>query len=94
VNDLTNKELIRRNFKFEERLVPEDKGANHEEADAIFEGSTVMNASHIFDHGLLDVRSSVKGSGKSKDLTDEMLTFREQKGIYFRCKILSSHDIL
>jgi len=66
--------------------VPEDTGVRHDDTDAIFEGSTVMNASHIFDHGLLDIPSSVKGAGRSKDLTDEMLTFREQKGLYFRRK--------
>jgi hypothetical protein len=48
VNDLTNRELIRRNFKFEHFKVLDDTGYSQAykddiEEDMIIEGSTVFN---------------------------------------------------
>jgi hypothetical protein len=77
VNDLTNRELIRRNFKFETPKLQEND--NNKEAmiedDSIFEGSTVFNNTmnsqgRMFEHEIPNFATKHIQKG-SKDLTGE-----------------------
>ena len=55
INDLTNRELIRRNFKFEQYKIKDDniydqrEASNSIEEDMIIEGSTVFSNTMLFD---------------------------------------------
>jgi hypothetical protein len=102
VNDLTNRELIRRNFKFNFFKVVED-GVSQAykddiEEDMIIEGSTVFNQGDtLFGDGTLGGTSRMsheyvpRGSKKaqSKDLTGAAQVYKTMKGKYFQCKL---HD--
>ena len=102
VNDLTNRELIRRNFKFNFFKVVED-GISQAykddiEEDMIIEGSTVFNQGDtLFGDGTLGGTSRMsheyvpRGSKKaqSKDLTGAAQVYKTMKGKYFQCKL---HD--
>lgn len=56
INDLTNRELIRRNFKFDNFKILDDLFQDHRdemnsiEEDMIIEGSTVFSNTLLFDH--------------------------------------------
>lgn len=56
INDLTNRELIRRNFKFDQFKILDDPYLDHRdemnsiEEDMIIEGSTVFSNTLLFDH--------------------------------------------
>ena len=56
INDLTNRELIRRNFKFDQFKILDDPYMDHRdemnsiEEDMIIEGSTVFSNTLLFDH--------------------------------------------
>ena len=96
VNDLTNRELIRRNFKFDMFKILED-GISQAykddiEEDMIIEGSTVFNQGDmVFGGGITTSTSRMsheyvpRGSKKaeSKDLTAEAQLYSSRKGKYF-----------
>ena len=90
---MTNRELIKRNFKFEQYTILDQGDAllhsevTSYEEDMIIEGSTVFNNGA----GFLDTHASSSGKiphlkGKllgTKDITNEANSFRNQKGLYF-----------
>jgi len=96
INDLTNRELIRRNFKFEYFKVLEE-GLSQAykddiEEDMIIEGSTVFNQNDMVfgdrTHGGISRMSHEyvpRGSKKmeSKDLSSEAHIYKTKKGKYF-----------
>lgn len=93
VNDLTNRELIRRNFKFEQFKVLNDQPSSYQddiEEDMIIEGSTVFNQGDMmFGDKTSNSRMSYeyvpRGQKKleSKDLTNEAHIYKSKKGHYF-----------
>lgn len=85
VNDLTNKELIRKNFQFErfklgDEIQEANEGHNSIEEDMIIEGSTVF---HGNDGLLLPLQPRKNNNVGSKDLTNEANVFKFKKGKYF-----------
>jgi len=91
INDLTNRELIRRNFKFDNFKIFDDPYQDHRdeinsiEEDMIIEGSTVFSNTLIFDHkgGESGPKMAVeyvprnRGSKKeSKDLTTQANNYK------------------
>jgi hypothetical protein len=83
VNDLTNRELIRRKFKFEEFKIGDDLGNNQryqsmsDEEDDIIQGSTVFLSPSL---------PSEKPQIGTRDLTDAGLLLKNQKRKLFQCK--------
>ena len=92
INDLTNRELIRKNFKFELFKMTDDpnqmmEAANSVEEDMIIEGSTIFSNTMMFDpkvqepgsHQRMSVEYVPSNRGKkhdSKDLTTQANNFK------------------
>lgn len=93
INDLTNRELIRINFKFEVHKVldemPQEEyiRSDIDRDDQIIEGSTIFNNLDFMDNEHLAIsrmaadRLTTKIGGK--DLTNESIQYKQRKGKFF-----------
>lgn len=92
VNDLTNRELIRKNFKFEihrvldEAPIDEDIKSETDRDDHIIEGSTVFNNLDFMDreHMAISRMAADRLTKAGKDLTHESIQYKFKKGKYFQ----------
>jgi hypothetical protein len=96
VNDLTNRELIRRNFKFEQFKVKEDGGLMSQsymddiEEDMIIEGSTVFNQGDMLFGGANGERSMGGSSRMSHEYVPRGSKKTESKDLTAEAQIFKN----